>query len=616
MPTPAAASQLFSLLLLALAPPAAADVINEIVLRNGAPAPGLEGATSMLRWIEPQVNESGQIAFEATTLPSGASGVWVHSNNLSQFAIGEGMQAPGTEEDLRSFISLFFDEGGRVAVQASLESGKWGNWAGTAGTVALAHREGDPAPVANSQFNSFPVIESFNDGKMTWVERIKFVTQSGERDRQGIWFGSPGEISIAGFEQEQSPVALLVYSRFGDPLVNDNGEIAFEFSTLPTSDSFFAVGEPGRLGWIGGVGIPAPGTPGTFTGYTLAGYNNAGDVCFLSAGRVDEPLQFISGIWVANTNEITELAIQGTQAPGLEGIEFESFLEACLAGNRNVAFFARVTGGGVDNFNRNVIYAGTPEGIGMCARVGDRPPSAEEGTTFSLFPTPRCLFVNSNGVVAFLGKLTGPGVNLNNDLAIYAGRPGAIELVMREGNMVETEPGTVRRVRELSFLKGVAGTQGGQPTCLNDKNELVFAASLNGANALFRATIIPGGGVTFADWADGFGLTGNDAAPGSDADFDGNVTGIEFALGTDPTDPSSRDEPEVTIDDQGRLLVCVNRPPGIQGVTYAVQTSSDLTPGSWTASGTNVIEDSPTTLKVRIDSNPNGVYARLAVTVQ
>jgi len=82
----------------------------------------------------------------------------------------------------------------------------------------------------------------------------------------------------------------------------------------------------------------------------------------------------------------------------------------------------------------------------------------------------------------------------------------------------------------------------------------------------------------YAQWAASYGLDpATDGAPGEDPDGDGFSNAMEFAFGTNPTEPTG--SLMTTAHDGGDLVVTYAERD--QGVSYAVQSTSDLALGPW-----------------------------------
>jgi uncharacterized delta-60 repeat protein len=74
------------------------------------------------------------------------------------------------------------------------------------------------------------------------------------------------------------------------------------------------------------------------------------------------------------------------------------------------------------------------------------------------------------------------------------------------------------------------------------------------------------------------GIAANDADP----DRDGLDNLMEFAMGSNPAEPSTAVLPVWERDDDD-IVLTFTRPPGVSGITYIAEQSTTMEPGSWTA---------------------------------
>ncbi|HYE63752.1 MAG TPA: choice-of-anchor tandem repeat NxxGxxAF-containing protein [Phycisphaerales bacterium] len=144
------------------------------------------------------------------------------------------------------------------------------------------------------------------------------------------------------------------------------------------------------------------------------------------------------------------------------------------------------------------VFAGTPGAISLVARRAAQAPGAPVGVNYSTFAGP---VTNAAGFVAFSAVLSGTGVTIANDGAIFAGTPGSVVMIAREGNAAPPAPGMAGLT-----TSGIGGFW------INDAGTLTFTATLAGPGITTEndsaAFIIPGGGGTPTVIREG------DAAPG------------------------------------------------------------------------------------------------------
>ena len=69
--------------------------------------------------------------------------------------------------------------------------------------------------------------------------------------------------------------------------------------------------------------------------------------------------------------------------------------------------------------------------IQTVAKKGDQAPGTPTGVTFSTFGPPR---ITSDGVLSFIATLQGGGVTADNNVGIWVGPRGAMQLLVREGD--------------------------------------------------------------------------------------------------------------------------------------------------------------------------------------
>jgi hypothetical protein len=136
------------------------------------------------------------------------------------------------------------------------------------------------------------------------------------------------------------------------------------------------------------------------------------------------------------------VALTGQQAANLPaGVVYSDFFSSNQAApvrlNRlgHVAFVARVTGPGVTASNDGGMWVDRGGVVELVAREGEQAPLLPPGVVLAdVQISTSGLVLNSAGDVVFKATVAGPGVTTSNDRAAWMVRSGVTELVLREGD--------------------------------------------------------------------------------------------------------------------------------------------------------------------------------------
>ncbi|TWU00706.1 hypothetical protein Pla108_16580 [Botrimarina colliarenosi] len=134
------------------------------------------------------------------------------------------------------------------------------------------------------------------------------------------------------------------------------------------------------------------------------------------------------------------VALSGTQAPGLPtGVKYSDFIDSHTYSEGSTVFTAHLLGPGINTDNNNAMFADrNHDGISLIMRKDDQAPGFPEGVRYAMSGPPH---VNSSGQIAFHARLYGIGVNLLNDDAIFSDIGGeALHLVARSRDQVDGLP--------------------------------------------------------------------------------------------------------------------------------------------------------------------------------
>ncbi len=497
-------------LLIAAAAGHASDVRFQTVALSGDPAPGL-GPVVFDWFSDPRLTTTTQgdpmprIAFWADLAGPGVSentngSIWSDRTGSLALVAREGDPSPipnlvwgafpspgaarfGVSDQGLAFTASLFDP-----AQPNLST-NLGMFAETSpgGGFQLVAREGDPAPglglPAGTTFANLPVapFNNFNANKGL-----------------GIWGGGPGMVNL--LVHSGLPAAGLSGSSYGflnnpSGVVAGGGTIAFAFSATlfpfppmggqPTGSGIWTrtFSSPTLVAVTGGLAFGQPSTikykdlsaqpqPVMTSGTARAAFwasmmeggvtpnNDAGIFVVQSAASAQGPR-----------------VREGDAAPGVgPGVFFSSFSRQFpVTGDGNnvafLAFRAALTGEGVSNLNNSGIWLmpiPTQGSLGssLVAREGDQVPRLPEGTFYASFSDP---FVNEVGQVAFLARLRGPAVVQETSAVLMATEraglnptypAGSVAPLVRSGDLFDVGGGELRKVDEIIFDSGPAGSNG------------------------------------------------------------------------------------------------------------------------------------------------------------
>lgn len=380
-----------------------------------------------------------------------------------------GDQAPGQPAGVT--FSFFSDPrlsaGGAVAFWAELAgpgvttSNDGSVWSNRSGPLALVQRESDPAG-GNLVLGAFPSPAFSQDGRLALHASLIDTTQQGN------------PITLAIFAEDVSLTRQLVAQegQAGPPPFPPPGTWAnISPPAMPGSAVSFNANN-GAAAWAAAPGQtpaapairgqPAPGTAGNFDFSDQPAANTAGTFVF-RATTTDAGASM--GLWSVTASGFAPIAVVGTPAPGApSGASFVEFgLQPTVAAADTVAFWARISGGGVSPAEDTGIWTATPQGLAVVAREGD----AVAGQT-SLFIGPIGQHpAAGGGTVAFTSNLLGLGVDASNNSGVWARIGGALLLLGREGAQAPRLP------------SGVAFAGFSEPW-VNESGQVMFLARLRG----------------------------------------------------------------------------------------------------------------------------------------
>lgn len=326
---------------------------------------------------------------------------------------------------------------------------------------------GDPAPgTGGATFDSFATSVSLNNSaEVLFFAFVEGVGVDASNDH-GIWHGAAGALQLVAREGDPAPdtPAGTLFSQLSAARLDQQGGVAFHgrlagLGVTPDNDEGVWAGTPGSLVLVAREGDPAPGTP---AGVTFGLIFSGGQTLLSPDGRVAMAARLTGpgvtsandqGFWVGPPGALALVAREGDPAPGAPPGAVYNFnsssIGIVLNGAGDVAFNAFLSGGGTSG---GAIWAGSPGSPTLVARKGDQPPGTGPGVEFSSLRSPT---LNALGEIAFGATLFGAGVTPANSAGLWAGAPGGLQLVIREGD--PAPGGAPGEVVDLGNFPGLQG---------------------------------------------------------------------------------------------------------------------------------------------------------------
>jgi hypothetical protein len=460
----------------------------------------------------------------AACLASGAAAQGLVSTAPNIIA-ADTMNAPGLPGVVfggsGNFDNPVMDASGRVLFRARLigTSGPTTEralfYGSTNANLALLVQSGDPAPglpgvtLNTASGNGLGGSPRFSaNGQLFFCASLSGTGVVTTNDT-AIFGGTPGNLVLLAREGDTAPTGGSTFTTSFNNLshqptgMNDSGRYLFQ-TNLAGGD---VSGTDNNAAWISGSAGAHEWV--IRKGDTVLSGQVIGALGFISqmtpAGQVlhDETLSQTLGtqpatpandkvlfIWSPGSGNVKVMQ-EGDVAPGTAGATFNTLSNTWsvsvgpCAFNRNAQFLTLATlmGGSVTGSNDDTAYyIGDVNGLTLAQREGDPAP----GTDALLIGMHSSnAYLNNNGQIAFQASLFGGTSTTADDTGIWAGLPGNLQLVAREGMPAPGIPG--------EFIGNLAGL----PMQFNESGQVYFQTTPTGGTAL---------SALYA-WTPGVGLT-------------------------------------------------------------------------------------------------------------
>ena len=318
----------------------------------------------------------------------------------------------------------------------------------TGGVLVLVAQKGGLAPgtATGVKFESLGFPQFNSAGHTAFFSALSGnVTAS---DDSGIWSDTGGALALVVRKGSHAPGTIgdVNFNDLSDagPLFNSAGQTAFGTSLIGTdvdntnNDGIWSQGG-GTLAVVMRKGSSAPDTPANFGDFDNPVFNNAGHTAFfapLTGTGVDTTND--NGIWSDRSGTLALIVRKGAAAPGT-AVNFDNLSDPAFNDAGRIAFEADLAGTGVDATNSDGIWSeGSTGALVLVARAGSQAPGMPANVNFGtnlVFPV-----LNGAGQTAFEADLTGPGIDSTNNDALWSNADGTLTIVARKGSRAPDAP--------------------------------------------------------------------------------------------------------------------------------------------------------------------------------
>jgi hypothetical protein len=365
------------------------------------------------RAVAAPVNRRGDVLFFATVLRSGAEEGWflAAGGRFSKIAaVGDAVPSGERIAGFGENPAAALNNAGTVAFAAQLNGGKAtsGIFVASQGRLIAAALSGGAAPDAPQT-----TLAAFEQPVLNEAGDVAFLvaTRRGRETGEAIYLWRKGKLSKLVASGDPAPGGGI-FSDFGNPALNNRGEVAFGALIKQGSilgGIFLSSGTQIRS--VLAAGAPAP-TGGIFARFSeRVVLNDAGAIALSAVLRQGGPE---SAIFVVENDVPRAMAAVGAAASG--GGTYAAFISwPAMSNDGTIAFMASIDGG-PDGL---AVYLAGANATKRVAAIGDAlPAGGGRIVAFPLYPT---LAIAPNGAVTFAAIVERDGAR--RDTLIYYGPP-------------------------------------------------------------------------------------------------------------------------------------------------------------------------------------------------
>ncbi|WP_425404361.1 DUF7453 family protein [Hwanghaeella sp.] len=360
-------------------------------------------------------------------------------------------------------------------------SNDFGIFKSNGASTSVVAREGEAVggtgtTLAASPFGDFGGASLNDNGEVTFLSRLNGAGVNSSNDL-GVFKADGNGLELVARTGDSAPGTGAVFSDFDGLNIDGRGDVTYlgKFDgggVAPGASGIFKSSGSGSNAVA--VAGEATGSAGeVFLGFSTPSANESGGVAFrgdLAAGGTLSD----HGIFRSNGGATSEVVRSGESAPGT-GSVFSGFGGTpSLNDNGDVAFSSFLQGAGVGILDNQAIYRTDGDDLTLLARTGQQ--ASGTNLNFLDFGAPS---LNNNGDVAFFASLNDSAYSQPSVSGIFVSVNDEIDLVLRQGDMLDVGGGDLREVSRFFFLLNAFNDQGALAL------SIFFA---DGSNGLFLAS--------------------------------------------------------------------------------------------------------------------------------
>jgi hypothetical protein len=370
----------------------------------------LQGSFSNVR-----LNARHEVVFDATVGPLFSSDVFVNDGKTTS-TVALGINPDPVGPSFGSVTNPYITPNGDVVFDANGAD----TYKSDGKTIVPLVRDGDAAPGGGTLSPIGRVAN--NHGVIAYAAFL-----SDSAGTQGI-FRSDNKQTVAIARDDVSAPTGGVFTIFGNPVINDRGQVAF-YSNMSGGSGDFGIfrGDGNELKPVFVANQIAPGG---------ALYEDFGDPVINQSGQIVATASLTnstsrSGLFVSDGSNTVTIALEGQAAPKGGNYARGFFFPIRMNDNGEVAFTTGLTGG----TRGNAVFRGNGDHTTAIAISGTNAP----GTT-GTFDSFRDFQILNDGRIAVIATLTFGvgGVNTSNNMGIWIGTSDEdLQLVVRTGDVID-----------------------------------------------------------------------------------------------------------------------------------------------------------------------------------